>query len=79
MGRRKLTDLRYSVDGSDKSYPDTGSAISLSITLACRAMRAGLETTVYVRDTITGDIVGFSESVEKDGRMQVLTRGRSRS
>jgi hypothetical protein len=79
VARRKTTDLRYTVDGSDKSYADVGSAISLSLTLACRAMSAGEERTFYVRDSITGDTKGYSEVVEDGSRFVVRIRGISRT
>ncbi len=79
MARRKASDLRFTVDGSDKSYADVGSAISLSVTLACRAMSAGEERTFYVRDSITGETKGYSESIEDGGKIVVHTRGRSRT
>jgi hypothetical protein len=79
MARRKGTDLRYTVDGSDKSYAEVGQALSLSVTLAARAMSAGVERTFYVRDSITGDTKGYSEVIEDGGRFVVQTRGISRT
>lgn len=76
---RPTKSLRYTVDGSDKSYSDLGPAISLSVTLAARAMTAGLERTFYVRDSISGDTKGYSECVEIGGAFCVTTDdGRNR-
>ena len=74
MARRKGTDLRYTVDGSDKSYADVGPAVSTSVTLAARAMSAGVERTFYVRDSITGDTKGYSECFQDGDRFVVQTR-----
>ena len=68
--------LRYTVDGSDKSYEAIGPALSLSITLAARDMSDGLLNTYYVRDSITGEPVGYSETVEIGGSICVTTEAR---
>lgn len=52
--------LRYTVDGSEKSYTDKGPAISLSITLALALPEPG---TVYARDAVTDKIVGYTEVI----------------
>jgi hypothetical protein len=74
VARRKSSDLRYTVDGSDKSYAEVGQALSHSVTLACRAMSAGVERTFNVRDAITGDTKGYSETSTADGGIVVTTR-----
>ena len=70
MARPKA--LRYTVDGSDKSYAEVGPALSLSITLAMRAADEGRSAAFYVRDSIGGKILGFSESQAENGVRPVI-------
>lgn len=52
---------RYEVTGpgvEDVSYDDIGPGLSRTITFACKATT---EATFYLRDSIGGRIVGFSE------------------
>lgn len=74
MARRKQTDLRFTVDGSETSYAEEGQAMSRSLTQALRALSAGEQRTFYFRDAITGDVKGYSEVIERGGRLVVQTR-----
>lgn len=58
--------LRYIVTGpgidDPPSYAEPGPALSRTVTRAAKASLAKQEATYYARDSITGDIIGHSES-----------------
>ena len=63
---RKSTDLRYIVTGPgldpSPSYADPGPALSRSLTAA---LATEADSTFYVRDAITDEVLGYSERHEK--------------
>lgn len=58
--------LRYVVTGpgiaEEPSYAEPGPALSRALTGAAKAARLKVEATFYARDSITGKIIGHSES-----------------
>lgn len=68
MGKRKPS-LRYVVtgpgieDGQEPSYADVGPALSRAVTAAAKAPKDEVATW-YVRDSITGNILGYAERQE---------------
>ena len=74
---KRAASHRYVVTGPgldpEPSYADVGPAISRALTAACKVatVSKGVEVTFYVRDSISGDLLGYSET---DAAGNVTTR-----
>lgn len=77
---RPAKSLRYTVTGPgldpEPSYADVGPAMSRALTAAAKVAHnsKGVEATFYVRDSITGNTLGYSEA-DADG---IVTTRRTR-